>query len=350
MGRVNRGGSLLGGRYRLVDRLGKGGMSVVWRGYDEVLDRPVAVKVLDRRLAVDRAFRHQIRVEAQAAAQLCHPHITTVYDYGETVVSGVPVPYVVMELVNGVPLAARLARDRVVPWREAVMVCAQVASALAVAHRKGVVHRDVTPGNVMLTAAGAKVVDFGISSLAGENDSGPEGTLLGTPGYVAPERISGGQVSPATDVYSVGLVLYRMLTGRLPWQAGSVTEMLRAHLHADPGPLPPVPGLPTEVAEMCRRCLSKDPAQRPSSVDVARQLAEAAGIVAPLATEETAECAEPATTLPWAATTDALPSPARPRHPLGRRRIGPAVRTTMMGLLAVAALGRWREERGRGRR
>src|SRR5690606_25522399 len=222
MGRVTRGGSLLGGRYRLVDRLGKGGMSVVWRGYDDVLGRPVAVKVLDRRLAPDRMFRHRIRVEAQAAAQPCHPHITTVYDYGETVVDGAPVPYVVMELVNGVPLAARRARDRVLRWREAVTVWVQVPTALAAAHSRGAVHRDVTPGDVMLTHGGAKVVDFGISALAGENDVGPEGTLLGTPGYVAPERINGGQVSPATDVYSVGLLLYRMLTGRLPWQVGSV--------------------------------------------------------------------------------------------------------------------------------
>ena len=169
---------------------------------------------------------------------------------------GAPVPYVVMELVNGVPLAARLARDGVLPWREAVTVCVQVTSALAAAHSRGAVHRDVTPGNVMLTHGGAKVVDFGISALA-ENDVGPEGTLLGTPGYVAPERINGGQVSPATDVYSVGLLLYRMLTGRLPWQVGSVTQMLRAHLHADPGPLPPVSGLPAEVAELCRRVWRK---------------------------------------------------------------------------------------------
>lgn len=339
MGRVTRGGSLLGGRYRLVDRLGKGGMSVVWRGYDDVLGRPVAVKVLDRRLAPDRMFRHRIRVEAQAAAQLCHPHITTVYDYGETVVDGAPVPYVVMELVNGVPLAARLARDGVLPWREAVTVCVQVTSALAAAHSRGVVHRDVTPGNVMLTHGGAKVVDFGISALAGENDVGPEGTLLGTPGYVAPERINGGQVSPATDVYSVGLLLYRMLTGRLPWQVGSVTQMLRAHLHADPGPLPPVSGLPAEVAELCRRCLAKDPLQRPSSADLARRLADAVGMAVPMAVEQGGDDSSTAakTVLPWVVTTDALPAPARPRHSPAPRRIGPVV-SIAVGLVAVTAL------------
>lgn len=343
MGGVNRDGLLLGQRYRLIDRLGRGGMSVVWRGYDKVLGRQVAVKVLDLRFAADRVFRHRIRVEAQAAARLCHPHITNVYDYGETVVDGDPVPYVVMELVDGVPLAARLGRDGALPWREAVTACAQVASALAAAHSRGVVHRDVTPGNVMLTDAGAKVVDFGISALAGESDIGPDGNLLGTPGYVAPERLNGGQVSPATDVYAVGLLLYRTLTGRLPWQAASVTQMLRAHLHADPGPLPPVAGLPEQVAELCRRCLAKNPADRPGSTEVARTLADAAGIVVPLGdgTRTSAGAAPVAgtTVLPWSATTDALPVPSgvRPTRLTRRRRAAQAV-SVGIGLILVAGL------------
>ncbi|MEV1288139.1 serine/threonine-protein kinase [Micromonospora sp. NPDC049679] len=325
MGGVDKyGAELLSERYRLVERLGMGGMSVVWRGYDEVLGRQVAVKVLAPQLATDRVFRHRLRVEAQAAARLCHPHITNVYDYGETVANGATVPYVVMELVDGVSLATRLARGGVLPWRDAVAACAEVASALAAAHSRGVVHRDVTPGNVMLTSGGAKVVDFGISALVGESDVGPDGNLLGTPAYLAPERLNGGQVSPATDVYAVGLLLYRAMTGRLPWQASSVTQILRAHLHADPAPMPPVAGLPDEVAELCRRCLAKNPADRPSSREVARTLAIAAGTAVPLPDMAVPAPGSPAvepglsavgtTILPWSAATGALPLSLRRRR------------------------------------
>ncbi|MDG4821325.1 serine/threonine-protein kinase [Asanoa sp. WMMD1127] len=262
----------VGGRYRLVERLGAGGMSVVWRGYDEVLGRQVAVKVLAPSLADDRAFRARIRTEAQSAARLSHPHITNVYDYGE---SG-GVPYVVMELVDGVPLSAVTTP---MPWRDAVTIGAEIASALAAAHARGVVHRDVTPGNVMLTPVGAKVLDFGISAVVGEQEVGPDGSLLGTPAYIAPERLDGGQVSAAADVYGLGLLLYRCLTGRLPWPGRSRIELLRAHLHAEPAPLPAIDGLPDEVAELCLRCLAKAPAARPTTVEVRDVLAAAVGHV-----------------------------------------------------------------------
>lgn len=261
--------TVLGGRYRLVERLGAGGMAVVWRAYDEVLDRPVAIKVLAPRLAADPNFRWQLRAEAQAAGKLCHPHITNVYDYGEHDEA----PYVVMELIDGQSMSAVLDHDGPMPWPEAVKACAEVASALAVAHAHGVVHRDVKPSNVMLTAGGAKVVDFGISALIGANDVTPEGNLLGTPAYLAPERLEGRQVSPATDVYALGLLLYRALTGHLPWEVATTTQMLRAHRYSDPGPLPPVEGLPEAVALLCRRCLSKRPETRPSSAEVAGVLA-----------------------------------------------------------------------------
>ncbi|GIJ26320.1 hypothetical protein Vqi01_14820 [Micromonospora qiuiae] len=325
-GGVHGGAQLLGERYRLIEQLGAGGMSVVWRGYDEVLGRQVAVKVLASRLASDRAFRHRIRSEAQASARLCHPNITNVYDYGESEQVGLTVPYVVMELVDGVPLTARLARDRRLPWREAVTVAAEVASALATAHARGVVHRDVTPGNVMLTPTGVKVVDFGISALVGESEKAPDGTLLGTPAYLAPERLDNGQVSPATDVYAVGLLLYRMLTGRLPWQADTTTQMLRAHMYREPEPMPSVPGLPTEVADLVRRCLAKRPADRPATTELARTLAEAAGrapaVPAGEARAEPLRLASINTTiLPWSAATDALPfAGLRTRRTMDRRR------------------------------
>ncbi|MGW3887256.1 serine/threonine-protein kinase [Micromonospora chokoriensis] len=335
---------LLDERYRLVEQLGAGGMSVVWRGYDEVLGRQVAVKVLASRLASDRAFRHRIRVEAQAAARLCHPNITNVYDYGESEQVGLTVPYVVMELVDGASLANRLGREVSLPWREAVTIGAEVSSALATAHARGVVHRDVTPGNVMLTPTGVKVVDFGISALVGESEKGPDGALLGTPAYLAPERLDNGQVSPATDVYAVGLLLYRMLIGRLPWQANTTTQMLRAHMYNDPDPMPPVPGLPDEVTDLVRRCLAKRPGDRPATAELARTLAEAAGMLAAVPVSPAAGQLDPAalanagtTILPWSAATDALPlSRTRNRsRRMDRRRRRVEAGVAAVGLIAV---------------
>ena len=285
-----REAQLLGGRYRLVERLGEGGMSLVWRGHDEVLGRDVAVKVLTPRYAEDHTVGQRMRVEAKAVARLCHPHITAVYDYGESPSSGGrTVPYVVMELVDGVPLSARLA-DGGLHWTDAVTICAQVASALATAHAHGVVHRDVTPSNVMLTRGGAKVVDFGISALAGERDACPDGSLFGTPAYLAPERLDGGAVEPATDVYALGVLLYKSLAGRLPWPTMNTTQMLRAHRLAEPAPLPgPVAAqVPPEVVDLCRRCLAKRPQDRPASSEVAQALADAAHIVVPLPSDEPA--------------------------------------------------------------
>ena len=187
---------------------------------------------------------------------------------------------------------------------------AEVASALATAHARGVVHRDVTPGNVMLTATGVKVVDFGISALVGESETGPDGALLGTPAYLAPERLDNGQVSPATDVYAVGLLLYRMLTGRLPWQAEHHHRRCCARTCThDPEPMPPVPGCPTRSADLVRRCLAKRPADRPATAEVARTLADAAGMLA----------AVPVSPAPAAATRRRWRTPA-PRSCPGRRR------------------------------
>ncbi|WP_433365760.1 serine/threonine-protein kinase [Actinoplanes sp. CA-142083] len=296
------GSSLLAGRYRLVERLGAGGMSVVWRGFDEVLGRQVAVKVLPPSTSTDPAFRRRLRAEAQAAARLSHPNITNVYDYGEaTTVDGEPVPYVVMELIDGESLAAVLARTRRLPWQHAVRITAEVAAALAAAHSRGIVHRDVTPANVMLTPTGAKVVDFGISALIGENDIDPDGSLLGTPAYLAPERLEGGQVSPATDVYAVGLLIYRTLIGQLPWDVGTTTALLRAHQYVEPDPLPAVEGLPPSVDALVGRCLEKHPSDRPSSAELAHVLAQiAAG--APMAARgyvpDWAENGEDTTILP----------------------------------------------------
>src|SRR6266545_4853855 len=232
---------LLDGRYRLIERLGHGGMATVWRGYDERLSRTVAVKVLDGPLLHDAAARTQILLEARALARLTHPHIAHVYDSGST---GDGVPYLVMELVDGPSLASVLATRQVLAWRTAVSVCAQVADALAAAHARGFVHRDVSAANVLLAPAGVKLIDFGICAIEGQPQTDADGQLLGTPAYVAPERLHARPVAPPADVYSVGMLLYRALSGRLPWDAATPTELLIAAQRTDPRPLPPVDGLP----------------------------------------------------------------------------------------------------------
>jgi serine/threonine-protein kinase len=269
----------LAGRYRLVERLGAGGMSVVWRAHDDVLGRVVAVKLLAPKFTADPASRGRIRAEARAAARLNHPYITDVYDYGESEVDGRTVPFVVMELVEGMPLDDHLSGGPM-PWRAAVELCAQVAAALAAVHERGLVHRDVKPANIMLTATGAKLVDFGISAEAGDTSEVP-GQVYGTPAYLAPERLDGGPADAASDVYALGLVLYKALTGDLPWDADTTTQMLRAHCYIDPTPLPKIPGLPAAVASLCRRSLSKRPATRPSTGEIARTLSAVTGLRIP---------------------------------------------------------------------
>src|SRR5689334_1074563 len=239
-------------------------MSVVWRAYDEVLGRRVAVKVLAPRLAADPRSRDRIRDEARAAARLSHPHITAVHDYGES--DGVP--YAVMELVEGHSLHG----EGPLPWRTAVSICADVASALAAVHARGLVHRDIKPANVMLTDSGAKLVDFGISAIAGDLADHETTGLLGTPAYLAPERLSGAPTAPATDVYALGILLYRTLSGQYPWDAHTPATMLSAHKHRPPKPLPDIKDLPRSVAALTKRCLAKSPADRPSAEEVADEL------------------------------------------------------------------------------
>jgi serine/threonine-protein kinase len=274
-------GKALGGRYRLVAPLGHGGTSVVWQARDERLGREVAVKLLAPRLAGDAALARRLRTEARIAARLHHPHVVAVYDAGEfSPPDGQPVPYVVLELVEGRPLSEVLQDGPLLP-ADGLRVAAQVAAALAAAHARGIVHRDVKPENVILTDTGAKLVDFGISATIGEADLDPDGNLLCTPAYLAPERLRGGPVRAACDVYGLGLLLYTSLVGEPPWRRDELRELLTAHRWLPPPPLPPLPGLPAEVVELCLRCLAKRPADRPAIGEAARVLAAAAGTEAP---------------------------------------------------------------------
>ncbi len=276
-GKVGIVEQLLGGRYRMVEPLGGGGMSTVWRAYDEVLGRQVAVKVVAGQNGMVTTAREWITREARTAAQLSHPHITAVHDYGESVgESGEPLPYVVMELVPGPTLAERL-RSGPVPARQALRIGAQVAAALAAAHARGLVHRDIKPANVLLSPSGAKVVDFGIAAVAGEPTEVAQGFLWGTPAYLAPERLQGGEVVPASDVYAFGLLLYRLLADGMPWQTETVTQMLKAHRYQEPAPLPPLAGVPDEVGAIVQECLAKEPADRPAAARVAEVLGAACG-------------------------------------------------------------------------
>src|SRR5688572_17161581 len=230
------GGDLLARRYRLIDRVGAGGMSVVWRARDEVLDRLVAVKWLGSELADDALFRDLVRREAWATARIKHPAVAAVYDYGEvTSLDGQSLAYVVMEMLDGESLSDRL-QIGPVPWREAVTITAEVADALATAHDQSVVHRDISPDNVMLTSSGLRVFDFGIAARIGEPDDDATGSTFGTPAYVAPERLDGRPAQAATDVYALGVLLFEMLTGAPPYPEDTWNPDAALHERAAPRP------------------------------------------------------------------------------------------------------------------
>ncbi|MEV6377148.1 serine/threonine-protein kinase [Micromonospora musae] len=341
-------------RYVLRERIGLGGMSEVWRADDEVLGRSVAVKALAAQLAADPQLRATIQREARAAARLTHPNVTQVYDYGEaTLPGGEVVPYLVMELVDGQNLADRLAAGPL-PWPEAVRTAGQVASALAAAHRIGVVHRDVKPGNVMLTETGAKVLDFGIATLAGPHHplAGQTGELLmGTPAYFAPERLSAGPPDPASDVYALGALLYRTLTGRAPLPVQTWEDAVEVHQRHRPVPPPRVPGLPADLADLILACLAADPGRRPTAAQLATRLRADAGDPP---TEVRATPADPATAVlrprPAGRATVASAQaptlidgrPAAPRHPVPaprRRSRSPLTAIAAAALVLVFAVG-----------
>ncbi|XVU22389.1 protein kinase domain-containing protein [Actinoplanes sp. CA-054009] len=251
-------GSLLASRYRLAELLEIGGMSQIWRADDELLARPVAVKLP---LGAQVVWR-----EARMAAKLQHPNIAAVHDYREAVrPDGSVTPFVVMELLAGESVAARLEREPI-GLPEAARIGAAVADALAAAHASGVVHRDIKPGNVMLTPTGVKILDFGISATAGEPDDDESGSTFGTPAYVAPERLDGMPSEPATDVYGLGVLLFEMVTGDPPYPVDTWEELAEARAAGGPAPLPA--DLPAAFRELVARCLDESPTARPAADEV----------------------------------------------------------------------------------
>ncbi len=267
-------GTLIADRYRLVRPLGSGSSATVWEATDAALDRTVAVKLLHGSALADPTERERLRREARALAKLAHPRITVVFDYLEQrQADGTPQPVLVTELLHGTTLSERL-RTGPLPIAEAVAVCAQLADALRAAHDAGIVHRDVKPGNVVLTASGAKLLDFGIAQAA--TDSNLTGSMaIGTPACMAPEQLTGRGAVPASDVYALGCVLYWCLIGHPPYESADLFQVAQAQIYSPAPPLN-VPGLSPDVVDVYTRCMAKDAAQRPTAAEVYARLSHAA--------------------------------------------------------------------------
>jgi beta-lactam-binding protein with PASTA domain/tRNA A-37 threonylcarbamoyl transferase component Bud32 len=248
-------------RYELTHLVARGGMAEVYRARDRLLDRPVALKVLFPELSVDRAFVERFRREAQAAAKLSHPNIVPVFDWGEDAGAY----FIVMEYVEGRPLSALLRERGPLEPVRAAEIASQVAAALASAHRHGVVHRDIKPGNVLITDDGqVKVTDFGIARAINTEDSLTQtGAVMGTATYFSPEQAEGLSVDARSDIYSLGVVLFEMLTGRPPFLGDTPVSVASKHVRdAPPTPRELLETVPVELEAVVMKAMAKQPAQR----------------------------------------------------------------------------------------
>jgi len=312
-------GDVIAGRYDLQEVVGTGGMSTVYRAHDRLLERTVALKVLHPHYGSDTEHAQRFRHEARAVAQLSHPGIVTVIDRGESDER----QFIVFEYVDGENLKQLSGRRGPLPVQQALELTLQIADGLAFAHAHGVVHRDVKPQNVLVDGDGsAKVTDFGIArSLDAEHGMTLTGTVLGTSAYLSPEQAAGERVTAATDVYSLGVVLFELLTGDVPFPGENAVAVAMRHLHEPPPSLlERRPDVPVRLAAAVERALAKDPARRFSSMDA-------------FAAELRSCAAEPAAAA--VQPTLVVPRTARPRRRRGRL---PAV-LGALGLLAALAAG-----------
>jgi len=259
--------TLLAGRYVLDEPIGAGGYCEVWRATDTVLTRQVAVKLLHAGYASHGEALARFKAEARHAGALSHENIARVYDYGEPADGQ---SYLVMELIDGPSLADVLARGPL-GARPTMDTIAQVAAGLQAAHTAGLIHRDIKPANILFTSGGSvRITDFGIAHAVGSTPVTSTGMVMGTPGYIAPERVSGAQAGPASDLYALGIVAYECLAGSQPF-AGGALDVAIAHRDR---PLPPLPvSVPAEVAAFVMTLTAKDPAWRPATAGAAADLA-----------------------------------------------------------------------------
>jgi serine/threonine protein kinase len=323
-------GQVLAGRYELAERLGVGGMSTVVRAFDDRLEREVAIKLLAEHLADDSQFVARFRREALAAARLVHPNIVQVFDFGldETTHRH----YIVMELIRGQSGAEILRDEGVLDIRDALSIVAQACRGLEYAHRNGVVHRDVKPGNLLRGEDDGvvKLADFGIAKALSEESSITQvGSVLGTAAYLAPEQAAGEQAGPAADLYALGVVTYQFLSGRLPYEAQSLTELALKQQREVPPRLDELnPEVSPQLALAVDSALALDPRQRPASAeDLRRALADGARGVGP--DPATTRVAGPATTAtsvhgPRTGVTGVARAPVQARQPRPARTPRPA--------------------------
>lgn len=326
------------GRYLLEERIARGGSAEVWRARDEELDRPVAVKLLHPHLVPDARARLRLAAEGRLVASLNHPAIVQMYD----VLVDEEQPALIMELIEGESLNARLARDGALPPRLATAIGAEVADGLAEAHRHGIVHRDVKPSNILLDTEGhAHLADFGIAhSLEPDAERLTQtGMMVGTPAYLSPEQLAGEDVGPRTDLFGLGAVLFQMLTGRPPYAAMAPLRLAEAHAAGPPA----MTGVPASLEEITRGCLATNPSDRPPDADfVAAQLR-----AFPIMTPEERDLET--RVIPVVPAPAPSPQPSKEEPPRSGPRFpvaGVATAVLAAALLAVALLGPGKEAVG----
>lgn len=326
---------VLQGRYELRGEIGRGGMATIWRAYDRELDREVAVKLLHPQYAGDPEFLERFRREARAAAGLTHPNVAAIFDVGQDTQSGAP--FIVMELVEGDDLKSRIRRGGAAPERFVRQVGATVASALEFAHRRGLVHRDVKPQNILLGLDGrVRLSDFGIAQALNASSLTRTGAVMGTVQYMAPEVVRGQPASAASDVYSLGVVLYELATGQQPFRGDSDMAVALAHVESMPAsPRQVNPAVPADLEAIILRALAKRPSERFGS---AREFADVLNGNQPVQPAPTVAAAGPdertrVMTRP-VAVERAAPA-ARPRTPTRPRDYGAHERSSGFGLMGL---------------
>ena len=228
---MNLEGKVIGSRYEILEKIGMGGMATVYKAKDNILKRYVAIKILRDEFTTDEEFIKRFNTEAQSAASLTHPNIVSIYDVGQED----NIYYIVMELIKGKTLKDIINEDGVLPWKWSVNIAMQIASALETAHRNNIVHRDIKPHNIIITEDGiAKVTDFGIAKAVSNSTITAFGTTIGSVHYFSPEHAKGGYTDAKSDLYSLGVVIYEMVTGRVPFDADTPVSIALKHMQEKP--------------------------------------------------------------------------------------------------------------------